>query len=76
MFDDLINRGIPKEYRKCNYYEQVEYLLKHKEGNLRSKGIELKYSTDFIAYIKTHKDEFRGQHTDFETVLEFYLYLN
>lgn len=75
MFDSLVNRGISKEFKKRDYYEQVEYLLKHKDGSLRSKAIELKYSTDFIAYIKAHKDEFRGQHTDFETVLEFYLYL-
>ena len=75
MFDSLVNRGISKEYKKRDYYEQVEYLLKHKEGSLRSKAIELKYSSDFIQYINEHKSEFRERHTDFDTVLEFYLYL-
>ena len=75
MFDSLVNRGISKEYKKRDYYEQVEYLLKHKGGNLRSKAIELKYSSEFIAYLSEHKSEFRERHTDFETVVEFYLYL-
>lgn len=75
MFDTLVNRGISKEYKKCDYYEQVEYLLKHKEGNLRSKAIELKYSSEFIAYLNEKRTEFRERHTDFDTVLEFYLYL-
>ena len=75
MFDSLVNRGISKEYKKRDYYEQVEYLLKHKDDSLRSKAIELKYSLDFIAYLKAHKDEFRGMHTDFDTVADFYLYL-
>ena len=75
MFDSLVNRGISKEYKKRDYYEQVEYLLKHKEGNLRSKAIELKYSSEFIAYLNEKRTEFRERHTDFDTVLEFYLYL-
>ncbi len=75
MFDSLVNRGISKEYKKRDYYEQVEYLLKHKEGNLRSKAIELKYSADFIQYLREKKSEFREKHTDFDSVLEFYLYL-
>lgn len=75
MFDTLVNRGISKEYKKRDYYEQVEYLLKHKEGNLRSKAIGLKYSSEFIAYLNEKRTEFRERHTDFDTVLEFYLYL-
>ena len=75
MFDTLVNRGISKEYRKRDYYEQVEYLLKHKAGSLRSKAIELKYSAAFIQYLSERKFEFREKHTDFDTVLEFYLYL-
>lgn len=75
MFDSLVNRGISKEYKKRDYYEQVEYLLKHKEGNLRSKAIELKYSAEFIQYLNDKRMEFRERHTDFDTVLEFYLYL-
>ena len=75
MFDTLVNRGIPKEYKKCDYYEQVEYLLKHKEGNLRSKAIELKYSSEFIQYLQEKRTEYRERHTDFDTVLGFYLHL-
>lgn len=75
MFDTLVNRGISKEYKKRDYYEQVEYLLKHKEGNLRSKAIELKYSSEFIQYLNEKRIEFREIHTDFDTVVEFYLYL-
>ena len=75
MFDTLVNRGISKEYKKRDYYEQVEYLLKHKEGNLRSNAIELKYSSEFVQYLNEKRTEFRERHTDFDTVLEFYLYL-
>ena len=75
MFDSLVNRGIFKEYKKRDYYEQLEYLLKHKEGNLRSKAIELKYSSEFIQYLNKAKTEYREKHTDFDTVLEFYLHL-
>ena len=75
MFDSLVNRGISKEYKKRDYYEQVEYLLKHKEGNLRSNAIELKYSAEFIQYLNEKRAEYRERHTDFDTVVEFYLYL-
>lgn len=75
MFDSLVNRGVAKEYKKKDYYEQVEYLLQHKDGNLRSRAIEMKYSAEFIAFLQEHKTRFRAQHTDFETVLEYYLYL-
>ena len=64
-----------KKYKKRDYYEQVEYLLKHKEGNLRSRAIELKYSSAFIQYLNEQRTEFRERHTDFDTVLVFYLYL-
>ena len=74
LFDSLINRGIAKEYRKYDYYEQVEYLLKHEDG-LRRKIIELKYSEDFLRFLKDYKRLFRGEKTDFETILKFYLYL-
>ena len=75
MFDSLVNRGISKEYKKRDYYEQVEYLLKHKDGALRCEGIALKYSEDFIDYIKENVSLYREKHTDFDTVLGFYLYL-
>lgn len=75
MFDTLVNRGISKEYKKRDYYEQVEYLLKHKEGSLRTQAITLKYSQEFIEFLKENKGLFREKHTDFDTVLGFYLYL-
>lgn len=75
MFDTLVNRGISKDYKKRDYYEQVEYLLKHKDGSLRSKAIELKYSSEFIQYLNEHKVEYRERQTDFDTVANFYLYL-
>lgn len=75
MFDSLVNRGISKEYKKRDYYEQVEYLLNHKEGSLRSEAIASKYSSEFIQYLNEQRMEFREKHTDFDTVLEFYLYL-
>lgn len=75
MFDTLVNRGISKEYKKRDYYEQVEYLLKHKEGSLRTQAIALKYSQEFIEFLKENKGLFREKHTDFDTVLGFYLYL-
>ena len=51
MFDSLVNRGVSNEYKKRDYYEQVEYLLKHKEGSLRTQAIALKYSEPFISYL-------------------------
>ena len=75
MFDSLVNRGISKEYKKRDYYEQVEYLLKHKEGSLRSEAIALKYSEEFISFLKENIGLYREKHTDFDTVIGFYLYL-
>lgn len=73
MFDSLVNRGISKDFKKFDYYEQVEHLLKHKEGSFRSKAIELKYSPEFIKYLREQRASYHERHTDFETVLEFYL---
>ncbi len=75
MFDSLVNRGISKEYKKRDYYEQVEYLLKHKDGGLRRNAIALKYSEQFITFVKENIGLYREKHTDFDTVVEFYLYL-
>lgn len=75
MFDSLVIRGISKEYKKRDYYEQVEYLLKHKDGGLRKEAIALKYSEVFITFIKESIHLYREKQTDFDTVLGFYLYL-
>lgn len=74
LFDSLVNRGISREYKKYDYYEQVEYLLKHDDG-LRRKIIELKYSEDFLRYLNDYKGLFRESKADFEATLKFYLYL-
>ena len=74
LFDSLVNRGISREYKKYDYYEQVEYLLKHEEG-LRRKIIELKYSENFLRYLNDYKGLFRESKADFESTLKFYLYL-
>ena len=74
LFDSLVNRGISREYKKYDYYEQVEYLLKHEEG-LRRKIIELKYSEKFLRYLNDYKGLFRESKADFESTLKFYLYL-
>lgn len=75
MFDSLVIRGISHEYKKRDYYEQVEYLLKHKGDTMRSKAITLKYSEDFLRFLKQEQVSYREKKTDFDTVLEFYLYL-
>lgn len=75
MFDALVVRGVSKEYKKRDYYEQVEYLLKHKDGGLRSEAIALKYSGEFISFLKENIGLYREKHTDFDTVTGFYLYL-
>ena len=74
LFDSLINRGIPREYKKYDYYVQAEYLLKNEEG-FRRKIIELKYSEDFLRYLNDYKGLFREEKADFEATLKFYLYL-
>lgn len=75
MFDTLINRGVSKEYKKWDYYEQAEYLLKHTEAATRVRAIQLKYSEEFLNYIKENKDRFYGNKAEFDAVMEFYLYL-
>lgn len=75
MFDALVVRGVSKEYKKRDYYEQIEYLLKYKDGGLRSEAIALKYSGEFISFMKDNIGLYREKNTDFDTVTEFYLYL-
>ena len=75
MFDDLVVRGISREYKKKGYYEQVEYLLKHPEDTIRKRGIALKYSKDFVEYIKEELKIRPGGKTDFEAARELYLEL-
>ena len=73
MFDDLVVRGIPREYKKKGYYEQVEYLLKHQEDTIRKRAIRLKYSQDFLLYVKEYLKNNQSRKTDFLTAMELYL---
>lgn len=75
MFDDLVIRGISREYKKNGYYEQVEYLLKHTEDTIRKRGIYLKYSKDFLEYIREKLKNRPGGKTDFPAAMEIYLEL-
>lgn len=75
MFDDLVIRGIPREYQKKRYYEQVEYLLKHTDDTIRKRGIRLKYSKEFLDYLKESLKIRTGGKTDFESAMEIYLEL-
>lgn len=75
MFDDLVIRGISRDYKKKGYYEQVEYLLKHKEDTIRKRAISLKYSKSFARYLEEALKVRPSGKTDFETAMEWYLEL-
>lgn len=75
MFDDLVIRGIPKEYKKHGYYEQVEYLLKTPEQTVRKESIQLKYSPQFLAFLKEKTLEYTDWKTNVTSVIEIYLTL-
>ncbi len=75
MFDSLICRGVSKEYKRKDYYEQVEFLLRHSPDSIRDSSISLKYSKEFLDYLKENKGRFREKTADFEASLRFYLYL-
>ena len=74
-FDSLIWHGVPKQYKKMGYYEQVDYLLKHKGDNARRKAIKLKYSSEFLAYLEENYRKYKGRKKDFDTAKEVYLWL-
>lgn len=75
MFDNLVIRGIPKEYKKHGYYEQVEYLLKTSEQTIRKESIRLKYSPQFLAFLKEKVLEYTDWKTNVINVIEIYLIL-
>lgn len=72
-FDSLVWRGIPREYRKFGYYNQVEYLLEHDENSARNRGIVLKYSKEFLQFLKEKAKLYREKKTDFFAAQEIYL---
>ena len=73
LFDELITKGIPKEYQKHDYYEQVEFLLKNQEENIRKKAIRLKYSEAFLDYLEHAFRRMKLFYLDVEIFLQFYL---
>ena len=75
MFDALVIRGIPKEYKRFGYYEQVEYLLKTPEHTVRKDSIQLKYSPQFLAFLKENVLKYTDWKTNVSSVIEIYLTL-
>lgn len=75
MFDNLLDKGIPGEFRKKSYYEQVEYLLQNTGDSLRRDAVRLKYSREFLDFVKHNIGQYRGAQKDFEAAVEVYLQL-
>ncbi len=75
LFDRLIHFGIPREYQKNWYYEQMEYLLQYHGDTLRRRGISLKYSGEFLDYVEEQCRQDLGKRTDFTLALEKYMEL-
>ena len=75
LFDEVISRGISKDYDKKDYYAQVEFLLTHTEACLRKRCIQLKYSEAFIEWIRTSLKGRRIPNRDPETAVLLYLEL-
>ncbi len=73
LFDELVGRGISREFKKKNYYEQVEYLLENQGVSLRKRAIVLKYSQQFLDYVKNALKGARIQKKDVDTAIELYL---
>lgn len=74
-FDSLINKGIPGNFKKAGYYEQVDYLIKNKEETGRKQAVSLKYSVGFLDYINKNIRLYKGKKRDFQAALEIYLQL-
>ncbi len=62
LFDELIQKGIPKEYHRRDVYEQAEYLLHAGEGERRRQSVALKYSNDFLAYGKDYVADWKKKY--------------
>lgn len=75
LFDELINRGIPRTYKKKSYYEQVEFLLQYQENSIRENAILLKYSQEFLDYLKAALKRRQILKKDVNTVIDLYLKL-
>ena len=75
LFDELINRGISRDFKKKSYYERVEFLLKDQQVSIRKRSLVLKYSKEFLEYIKAVLKGMRVQKNDAETCMELYLKL-
>lgn len=73
LFDRLITMGIPKEFKKKWYYEQMEYLLEHQGDSIRRQAITLKYSKEFISFLEDGLQSERGKKLDFMQAMEIYM---
>ena len=58
LFDDIINRILPQEYRFEEYYPQTEYILSAPDGDLRRQAIALKGSSAFLQFIRSYFENF------------------
>lgn len=58
IFDDIVNRILPREYRFEEYYPQVEYVLTAPSGDPRLRAIEVKGSTAFLQFVRAYFEEF------------------
>ncbi len=73
LFDRLIQYGIPRDFRKNKYYEQMEYLLQFHGDTIRRKSIKGKYSKEFISFIEEKVQPLRGRRLSFLPAMEKYL---
>lgn len=58
LFDDIINRILPKEYRFEEYYPQIEYVLGAPAGDVRLRAIEVKGSAAFLQFVQSYFEDF------------------
>ncbi len=75
LFDELINKGISRRFRKEDFYTQAEFLLKERDSSLRKKSIVLKYSFPFLSYLKECVRKIRLKNKDAEAAVTLYLLL-
>ena len=61
VFDDIINRILPQEYRFEEYYPQAEYVLSAPDSDLRRHAIAIKGSPAFLQFIQNYFADFTFQ---------------
>lgn len=58
LFDDLINRILPQEYRFEEYYPQAEYVLSAPDSDPRRRAIAVKGSRAFLQFMQDYFADF------------------